>query len=97
MSSSKCNLYVVLFSFMHSCLYLLIMSPWFRQAGDFKRLGMLVGMSLIQGGSGLPFLAPAMYDYICGKDVCSIVATTGEIPNAELKATLERVCADYIP
>ena len=70
-------------------VYLLYLS---QQAGDFKRIGILVGMSLVQGGSGFPFFAPAMYDYMCGKDVCSLVPTVDEIPDAQLKITLVEVC-----
>ena len=61
------------------------------QSGDFKRIGILVGMSLIQGGSGFPFFAPSMYDYICGKDICDIKPTIEEVPDAQLKATLTEV------
>lgn len=52
---------------------------------------MLIGMSLIQGGSGYPFFAPAVYDYICGQDVCNIVPTIDEIPDAQLKTALVEV------
>ena len=52
---------------------------------------MLTGMSLIQGGSGYPFFAPSVYDYICGQDVCSIVPTIDEILDPELKTALVEV------
>ena len=52
---------------------------------------MLIGMSLIQGGSGYPFFAPAVYDYICGQEVCNIVPTIDEIPDAQLKTALVEV------
>ena len=29
-------------------------------------------MSLVNAGSGFPFFAPAMYQYVCGKHVSSI-------------------------
>ena len=48
-------------------------------------------MSLVNGGSGFPYFAPAMYSYLSGQDVCSIVATVEEVPNAELKAALTKV------
>ena len=52
-------------------------------------------MSLIQGGSGFPFFAPSMYDYICGRDVCSIAPTVDEIPDAQLKTALVEVYILY--
>ena len=48
-----------------------------------KTFGILVGMSLVIGGSGFPYFAPAMYSYLSGQDVCSIVAIVDEVPNAE--------------
>ena len=48
-------------------------------------------MSLVNGGSGFPYFAPAVYSYLSGQDVCSIVATVDEVPNAELKDVLVKV------
>lgn len=48
-------------------------------------------MSLIQGGSGFPFFAKSFYDYICGRDICSIDPALEEIPDVQLKATLTEV------
>lgn len=45
----------------------------------------------MNGGSGFPYFAPAMYSYISGQDVCNIVTTVEEVPNAELKAVLVKV------
>ena len=47
--------------------------PYCPQSGDFKSLGILVGMSLVQGGSGSPFFAPSVYDYITGLDMCRLI------------------------
>ena len=67
------------------------------QNGDFKQIGILMGMSLTQGGSGYPFFAPAIYQYVCGCDVCSIVPTVDEIPDLELKTVLVEVCVHIVP
>lgn len=48
-------------------------------------------MSLLNGGSGYPYFAPAIYSYISGEDVCDIISTVEEVPNAELKAVLLKV------
>ena len=48
-------------------------------------------MSLVQGDSGYPFFAPAVYEYICGRDIGSISPAVDEIPDAQLKTTLVEV------
>ena len=58
-----------------------------------KRIGNLVGMSIVQGGSGFPFFAPSMNDDICGTNVCNI-APTVEVPDTEVKAVLIEGCVD---
>ena len=58
---------------------------------------MLIGISLVQGGSGFPFFAPSIYDYISGVDLCSIVIQRDEIPDSDIALTLEKVlCWEYI-
>lgn len=52
---------------------------------------MLIGMSLVQGGSGFPFFAPSVYEYICGKELCSITIGRDEIPCSEVNNTLTKV------
>ena len=52
---------------------------------------MLIGVSLMQGGSGYPFFAPSVYDYICGIDVCSITVGPDEIPNPDITEMLQKV------
>ena len=52
-------------------------------------------MSIIQGGSGYPFFAPSLYQYICGKDVCSISPELIEVPDLELRTVLEKVIAQH--
>ena len=48
-------------------------------------------MTLVQGGFGLPLLAPSLYDYIFGKDVCKIQPIVEEIPDTSLR-TCVLVC-----
>ena len=62
------------------------------QNGDFKRIGTLVGMSIIHGGSGYPFFAPSLFQYLCGHDVCTITPSLEEAPDHELKMVLVKVC-----
>ena len=61
------------------------------QKGDFTRIGILVGMSFIHGGSGYPFFAPSLYKYVCGESVCSISPSVAEVPDHELRTALVEV------
>ena len=48
-------------------------------------------MCLVQGGSGIPFLAPSLYEYISGKSLCNIEADIHEIPDSALRNKLDQV------
>ena len=72
-------------------VYVFVFNYYFQQLGDFKCIIVLVGMSLVQGGSGLPFFAPSLYDYISGKDVCKIQPIIEEIPDASLRTIVTEV------
>ena len=64
--------------------------------GVYKKVGILVGMSIVQGGSGYPFFAPSVYDYITGKDVCSIYPSIEEVPDLDVRDCVLKVClADF--
>ena len=53
---------------------------------------MLIGVSIVQGGSGYPFFAPSTFSYLCGADLCLIVVGREEIPDPEVEKTLHEVC-----
>ena len=59
-------------------------------------MGALVGMSLVQGGSGYPFFAPSTFAYLCGEDPCTITVNENEVPSKEVCLTLEKVCFPII-
>ena len=65
------------------------------QEGVFRQVGMLVGVSLAQGGSGYQFFAPSTFAYLSGKDPSDIMVDRTEIPNHEMKSTLEKVNNTY--
>ena len=50
-----------------------------------------MGMSFLQGGSGYPFFAPSVFQYLTGKDLQSITVSTTEIPNDEVEELLRKV------
>ena len=57
---------------------------------------MLMGISIVQGGSGYPFLAPSTFSYLSGTDLCSIIVGRSEIPDPEVEKTVQDVCCtDY--
>ena len=63
----------------------------FTQKGVFLKTGMLMGVSLVQGGSGVPFFAPSIYQYICSGDVCSVVAKRVEVPHQHIDDVIDKV------
>ena len=48
-------------------------------------------MSLVQGGSGFPYMAPPMYDYLCGIDILSIKVILDDVPSCEVRKLLQQV------
>ena len=61
------------------------------QTNKFEHVGKLMAMSLIQGGSGFPYLAPPMYDYLCGKDAISIEVSAEDVPSIDVTQLLQKV------
>ena len=52
---------------------------------------MLMGVSIVQGGSGYPYFAPSTFSYLSGVDTLSILATQEEIADPEIKEALRKV------
>ena len=50
-----------------------------------------MGVSVVQGGSGHPYLAPSLFSYICGVDTCSILINRDEIPDSDIEEALQKV------
>ena len=48
-------------------------------------------MSLAQGGSGFPFFANCVFDYICGKDINDIKVEIDAVHNCEAHDLLTKV------
>ena len=48
-------------------------------------------MSILQGGSGLPFFAPPVYNYLVHGSCTGISIDTADVPDPALKSTLEKV------
>ena len=61
------------------------------QTNKFVHVGNLMAMSLLQGGSGFPYLAPPMYDYLCGENASSIKVSAEDVPNVDVTLLLQKV------
>ena len=62
------------------------------QNGHYKYLGQFTLMSITQGGCGIPFLAPSVYNYICTGKLPSCADTSlKDIPYPNLNYILEKV------
>ena len=61
------------------------------QAGNLHSLGQFVAMSIVQGGSGFPFLAPSVYEYFVTGKCTGITVDNGDIPDHMLKYIIEKV------
>ena len=53
---------------------------------------MLVAMSIVQDGSGFSFLAPPVYQYICGMEIPRIAIADEDVPDYEVRKLIEEVC-----
>ena len=61
------------------------------QARDFYNLGRYTVMSVTQGGSGFPFLAPPVYDYLCTGKCTGISLKNEEALDSMLQFVLSKV------
>ena len=57
----------------------------------FFYVGNLVAMGLVQGGSGIPFLAPPVYNYLCGMSMQAVKVSLEDAPNFEVQELVEKV------
>ncbi len=48
-------------------------------------------MAIIQGGSGFPFLAPPVYEYIVSGKCTGVAIETTDVPDQMLLITLQQV------
>ena len=50
-----------------------------------------MAMSLLQEGSGFPYIAPPVCKYLCGAELWMIDPTIEDVPNLEVKSLIEEV------
>ena len=61
------------------------------QHGDFRVLGKLVAMSIVQGGPGLPVMLPAAYAYMCREEEYLSKLDCKDVPDPLVATLLDRV------
>ena len=58
---------------------------------DYKVLGMYIGMSMLQGGPGLPVLSKRLYGYFTNGVYINLDIKSSEVPDPSVRALLEKV------
>ena len=76
-------MYVVMVS-LYMCIII-------TQNQDLFKLGQYVGMSILQGGSGFPFLSDSVYKYLSTGVGLSISVVTEEIGDVTLRFIINKV------
>lgn len=61
------------------------------QQRQYYHLGVLVAMSILQGGCGIPCLSSSVYNYIAYGTCTSAGVNSCDIPDLSLRDTVERV------
>ena len=62
------------------------------QRSEFKNLGILIGMSIVQGGYGFPALHPAVYKYMVTGTYLNLNVPSTDVPDAGVCALIDQVC-----
>ncbi|KAL5457471.1 hypothetical protein EMCRGX_G034735 [Ephydatia muelleri] len=63
---------------------------------QYYHLGVLVAMSILQGGCGIPCLSSSVYNYIAYGTCTSAGVNSCDIPDLSLRDTVERVIASTL-
>ena len=50
-----------------------------------------MAMSLVQEGSGFPYIAPPVYKYLCSAEFSTIEPTVDDVQNLEATSFIEKV------
>lgn len=55
-------------------------------------MGILVTMSITQGGHGFPAFHNAVYDYMVTGSYLNLNVASSEVPDASVRSLIEQVC-----
>lgn len=76
----------------HVCMHMKCMHSLFVQQDSlFFKVGILIGCSLVNGGSGYPFFTSPMYQYIVGTPLQNVTASADHVPSLDAKDFLTKV------
>ena len=56
-----------------------------------------MAMAVVQGGSGFQFLAPCIFQYLCGVELSGIPVDPQDIAEPEAVILLQKVHASLVP
>ena len=79
---------------LHVCLFVSTdaFSVWYilfyRQNHDFKYMGTLIAMPIVQGGLGFPVLVPHIYEYITSGDYLRACIPIEDVPDPQVRHLL---------
>ena len=71
---------------MHGFICILLL-----QKSDFKVIGVLIAMSLMQGGPGFPVLSPHVYEYMSTQQYLDLNIKDDDIPDPLVRLLLTQV------
>ena len=57
----------------------------------YYKIGQLMAMSILQQGSGFPFIAPCVYQYISDVSLSSIDISIEDVLNVEVRSIIDKV------
>ena len=73
-------------------MYLSVTNHALTQANLYHKIGQLLAMSVVQGGSGVHALGESVYRYLSATPVSDIIVSITKVPDPEVKKMLEKVC-----
>ncbi len=56
------------------------------------KLGILAGMSFVQGGGSFDVLCPSVFHFCCGTDPASLTPSIEDVPDLNTRMLLTKVC-----
>ena len=82
------DMYGIQVNILHNYLQ----SLWFMlQTNKFLKIGMLLVMSVAQGGGGYPFFAKSVFDYLCGSNISQLEVDIETVGDEEAYTLLQKV------
>lgn len=65
------------------------------QSQDYKNIGKITAMSIVQGGSGMPIFHSSVYKYVCSGTCLGLVDDDDAVPDTQVRILLNEVGSVY--